>query len=68
MKSEYIVLIEKPECKRPFRRLKKRGEDIITDTGEMGLEGADWIDLRQYIGVRRVTVNPVMNLRVHKTL
>jgi len=46
----YIVLVGKPEGKRPFGRPKRRWEDNITmDLQEVGCWGVDWIELAQDI-------------------
>ena len=40
--------MEKPERKRPLKRLRRRWEDNIKmDLQEVGCEGMDWIELAQ---------------------
>jgi hypothetical protein len=42
----YMVLVGKPEGKRPLVRARRRWEDgIRMDLREIGLEGMDWIRL-----------------------
>ena len=60
-----MVLVGKPEGKRPFGRPRRRWEDNIkTDLQEVACEGMDWIDLAQDKDRCRAVVNAVMNLRV----
>ena len=62
-----IVLVGKPEGKRPLGRLRLRWEDNIKlDTQELGCVGLDWIDLAQDRDRWRALVNAVMNFRVPK--
>jgi hypothetical protein len=57
----YRVLVGRPEGKRPLGRPRHRWEDNITmDFREIGIGGANWIQLAQW----RAFVNMVMNLRV----
>jgi hypothetical protein len=59
------VLIGRPEGKRPLGRLKRMWEDNIKmDLREIGLDGANWIQLAQDRVQWRACVNTVMNLRV----
>jgi hypothetical protein len=61
----YVVLVGKPEGKRPLGTPRRRLEDNIEmDLQEVGREGMDWIDLAQNGGRWRAVVNAVMNLRV----
>jgi len=61
----YIVLIGKPEGKRPLGRPTHRWEDNIkVDVHKVGCEGMDWIDLGQDRDRWRALVNAVMKLRV----
>ena len=61
----YMVLVGKPEGKRPLGRPMRKWEDNITmDLQEVGCEGMDWIDVVQDRDRWRALVNAVMNLRV----
>jgi hypothetical protein len=61
----YRVLVGRPEGKRPRGRPKHRWEDNIKmDLGEIGIDGANWIQLAQNRVQWRAFVNTVMNLRV----
>jgi len=45
-KSEYRILVKKPEGKRPLRRHRRRWEDNIKmDIQEVVCGGKDWIEL-----------------------
>ena len=47
-KGLYMVLVGKPEGKRPLRRPRRRWEDNIKlDIQELGCGGVDWIELAQ---------------------
>jgi len=60
----YMVLVGKPEGKRPLGRPRRRWEDNIKmNLQEVGCGGMDWIDLAQEWDRWRVLVNAVMNLR-----
>jgi hypothetical protein len=62
-----MVLVGKPEEKRPLGRLRHRWEDNIRmDLQEVGCGGMDWIGLAQDRDRWRAVVNAVMNLRVTK--
>jgi hypothetical protein len=44
----YRVLVVRPECKRPLGRPRHRWENNIKlDLREMGIDGANWIQLAQ---------------------
>jgi hypothetical protein len=44
----YRVLVERPEGKRPLGRPRRRWEDNIKlDLWEIGIDGANWIQLAQ---------------------
>jgi hypothetical protein len=61
----YRVLVWIPEWKRPLGRPRRRWEDNIKmDLREIGIHGANWIQLAQNRVQWRASVNTVMNLRV----
>jgi hypothetical protein len=61
----YRVLVGRPEGKRPLGGLRHRWEDNIKlDLWEIGIDGANWIQLAQDRVQWRVFVNTVMNLQV----
>jgi hypothetical protein len=61
----YRVLVGMPECKRPLGRPRRRWEDNIKmDLKEIGINGANWIQLAQDRVQWRAFVNMVMNLWV----
>jgi hypothetical protein len=61
----YRVLVRRPKAKRPLGRPRCMWEDNIKmDLREMGIDGANWIQLAQYRIQWRAFVNTVMNLRV----
>jgi hypothetical protein len=44
----YRVLVRRPEGKRPLERLRRRWKDNIKlDLREIGIKGANWIQLAQ---------------------
>ena len=60
----YLVLVGKPEGKRPLGRPRRRWEDNIkTHIQEVGCGGMDWIDLAQDRDSWRALVNAIRNLR-----
>jgi len=60
-----MILLGKPEGKRPLGRPKYRWEDNIKmDLQEVGCGSVDWIELAQDRDRWRAFVNAVMNLRV----
>jgi hypothetical protein len=61
----FRVLVWRPEGKRPLGRPRCRCEDNIKmDLREIGIDGANWIQLAQDKVHWRACVNTVMNLRV----
>jgi hypothetical protein len=61
----YRVLIGRPEGKRPFGRPRHGWEDNIKlDFGEIGIDGANWIQVAQDRVQWRAFVSTVMNLLV----
>jgi hypothetical protein len=60
-----MVLVGKPEGKRPLRRNSYRWEDNMKiDIQEVGCGGMEFIELAQDKERCRALVNAVMNLRV----
>jgi len=60
-----MVLMGKPEGKRPLGRPRHRWEDNIKmDLQEVGCECMNWIDLAQDRDRWQTLVNAVMNLQV----
>jgi hypothetical protein len=58
-------LVGRPEGKRSLRRPRRRWEDNIKlNRREIGIDGANWIQLAQDRVQWRAFVNTVMNLRV----
>jgi hypothetical protein len=61
----YRVLVGRPKGKRPLGRPRRRWDDNIKMyLREIGIDGANWIQLAQDRVQWRVCVNMVMNLRV----
>jgi hypothetical protein len=61
----YRVLVGRLESKRPLGRPGRRWEDNIKmDLREIGIDGANWIQLAQDRVQWRAFVNTVMNLQV----
>jgi hypothetical protein len=61
----YRVLVGRPEWKRPLGRHRHRWEDNIKmDLMEIGIDGANWIQLAQDRVKWRAFVNTVMNLQI----
>jgi hypothetical protein len=64
-RNAYMILVEKPEEKRPLGRPKHRWVDNIKmDLREIGWDGMDWIDLAQDRDQWTALVNTIMNLWV----
>jgi hypothetical protein len=59
-----MILVGKPEGKKPLRMPTRRWEDIKVDLREIGWGGMDWIDVAQDREQWRALVNMVMNFRV----
>jgi len=60
-----MVLVGKPEIKRPLGRPRRRWEDNIKiNLQELGGVGMDWMELAQGTDSWRALVNAVMSLRV----
>jgi hypothetical protein len=57
-------LVRKPEGKRPLGRPRRRWDNIKLDLREIGIDGANWIQLIQDRVQWRAFVKTVMNLRV----
>jgi hypothetical protein len=58
-------LVGMPEGNRPLGRPRRRWKDNIKmDLGEIGIDGANWIQLAQDRVQWRAFVNTVINLRV----
>jgi hypothetical protein len=61
----YGVFVGRPEGKRPLGRPRRRwGDNIKMDLREIGIDGANWIQLAQDRVQCRAFVNTVMNLRI----
>jgi hypothetical protein len=61
----YMVLVGKPEGKRPPGRPRRTKEDNIKmDFQEVGCRAMDWIELAQDTDRWRAFVSGVMNLQV----
>jgi hypothetical protein len=61
----YRILVGRSEGKRQLGRLRRRWEDNIKkDLREIGIDGANWIQLAQDRVQWRDFVKTVMNLRV----
>jgi hypothetical protein len=61
----YRVLVGRSEDKRPLGRPRRRRENNIKmDLREIGIDGANWIQLAQDRVQWQAFVNTVMNLRV----
>jgi hypothetical protein len=64
-RGAYRVLVWRPEGKRALGRPRCRWEDNIKlDLWEIGIDGANWIQLAQDRVQWRAFVNTVINLRV----
>jgi hypothetical protein len=64
-KNVYRVLVGRPKGRRPLVRPRRKWEDNLKlDLREIGIDGANWIQLAQDRVQWRDFVNMVMNLRV----
>jgi hypothetical protein len=64
-RGAYRVVVGRLESKRPLGRPRRRWEDNIKiDLREIGIDGANWIQLAQDRVQGRTFVNTVMNHRV----
>jgi hypothetical protein len=63
-KGAYMVLVGRPDGKRPLGRPRHRWEDNIKRGIRIVVGGMDWIALAQDRDRGRALVNAVMNLRV----
>jgi hypothetical protein len=58
-------LVGRPEVKSPLGRPRHRWDDNIKmDLREIGIDGANWIQLAQDRVQRRAFVSTVINLRI----
>jgi hypothetical protein len=68
MRNVYIILVGKPEGKRPLGRPRHRWEDNFKmNLTEIGCERVEWIPMAQDKDRWRAPVNTVMNFRVRKS-
>jgi hypothetical protein len=59
----YMVLVGRPERKRPLERPMRRWEDNINmDLRDIGIDGTNWIQLAQDRVLWRTFVKMVINL------
>jgi hypothetical protein len=64
-RSVYRVSVGRPKGKRPLQRPRRRWEDNIKmDVREIGIDGANWIQMAQDMVQWWACVNTVINLRV----
>jgi hypothetical protein len=64
-RSVYRVLVGRPEDKRLLGRSRRRWENNIKmDLREIGIDGANWIQMAQDRVQWRAFLNTVMNLRI----
>jgi hypothetical protein len=64
-RGAYRVLVRRSKGKRPLERPRRRWEDNIKmGLREIGIGGANWIQLAQDRVQWRACMNTVMNLRV----
>jgi hypothetical protein len=61
----YRILFVRLEGKRPLGRPRHRWEDHIKmDLREIGIDGANWVQLTQDRGQWQVSVNTVVNVQI----
>jgi hypothetical protein len=61
----YRILVGRPEGKRPLGKPRRKWKyNIKMDLTEIGIDGANWIQLAQHMVQWRACVNTVMNLLV----
>jgi hypothetical protein len=61
----YRVLVGRPEGKRPLGRPRRRWENNIKmDLREIGIDGANWVQLAQDRVQWRAFMNMIMNLLI----
>jgi hypothetical protein len=64
-RDAYRILVGKPDGNRPLGRPRQGWVDNIKmDLKEIGLDGADWIDMAQDRDQWRALANTVLNLQV----
>jgi hypothetical protein len=64
-RGTYMILVERPEGRRPLGRPRRRWEDNIKiDLQEVGCGSMDWIDVAQGRDRWLALVSAVMNLRI----
>jgi hypothetical protein len=65
-RNAYILLVGKPEGKRPLGRPRRSSwvDNIRMDLGEAGWGDVDWIGLAQDRNRWRALENSILNLRV----
>jgi transposase len=59
----YRVLVGRPEGKKPLGKPRRRKENIKMDLREIGIDGANWIQLAQDRVQWRAFVSTVTKLR-----
>jgi len=64
IRSAYIILVGKPERKKPLRKPRHKWEDIIRmDPREIGSADGDWIHLAWDRDQWQAVVNTLLNLQ-----
>jgi transcription termination factor 2 len=68
-RNVYMLLVGKPDGKRPLGRPRhRRMANIKVDLVEIGQGGVDWIGLAQDMENWKGLVNEIMKVQVHKML